>query len=174
MQPHTQVSHAWQDTDAAASYKAGVSLTVTPAFSLETFSFIHSMCTSLLLVGKAVEICVKRSKRLHGLTLDFESAHWRPPLVPLMAHEIEHRQIAAMSASTFAIYSPLVRSNPAWRAWVRPLRGHQPGSRREAKRDLTRLVAARVVHDDDLGRGVKRLRLNQGRFEAGCQKASSL
>ena len=91
----SQVSHTWQDSEVAAQYKSGVSLHSHTSLSLETLSFVHAMCTTLPLVGRVVDACAKRTKRRRGLTLDFESAHWRPPLVPLMAYQLEHRQIAA-------------------------------------------------------------------------------
>ncbi len=93
MQPCSQVSHIWQEPDAAAGYRAGVSLHSHTSLSQETLSFVHAMCTTVPLVGIALEACAKRTRRRRGLTLDFESAHWRPPLVPLMAYELEHGQI---------------------------------------------------------------------------------
>ena len=95
MQPYSQVSHIWQEPDAAAGYTAGVSLHSHTSLSMETLSFVHAMCTTVPMVGRLLDACGRRTERRHGLKLDFESAHWRPPLMPLMAYELEHNQIAA-------------------------------------------------------------------------------
>ena len=95
MQPCSRVSHIWQEPDVATGYKSGISLHSHTSLSLETLALVHAMCSTVPFVGRGLAVCARRTERLHGLKLDFDSAHWRPPLVPLMAYELEHGQIAA-------------------------------------------------------------------------------
>jgi hypothetical protein len=96
MQPLSQISQIWQKPDAPSAYTTGVSLHSHTSLSLETLSFIHAMCTQVPLVGAVVAYYGRISREKHNLTLDFESAHWRPPLVPIMAFKLERRQILSL------------------------------------------------------------------------------
>ena len=93
MPTHSQVSHIWQEPEAAQVYRTGVSLHSHTSHSLESLTFLHAMCEGVPLFGKVMAYYGKKAKQRYGVTLDFEAAHWRPPLVPLMAYELERGQI---------------------------------------------------------------------------------
>ena len=93
MLTHSQVSHIWQQAGAVQGYRTGVSLHSHTSHSLESLTFVHAACEGLPLFAKVMAFYAKRARQRHGLTLDFEAAHWRPPLVPRMAYELERGQI---------------------------------------------------------------------------------
>ena len=94
MMPRSEVSYRWKNPQTTRRYTTGVSLHTHTSMSLETLSFIHAMCTCLPLVGRVVDFYDRASRRHRNLPLDFEAAHWRPPLTPRMTFDSEHRQIA--------------------------------------------------------------------------------
>ena len=93
MHPHSEISYEWQDSTSRSSYITGVSLHSHTSLSLETLSFVHSACAAAPFVGAIIDGYDRLSRRKHNLPLDFVSAHWRPPLLPRMAFDLEHRQI---------------------------------------------------------------------------------
>ena len=96
MQPLSQISRIWQVPDASQAYTTGVSLHSHTSFSVETLNFVHAVCSSVPFVDKVVAHYGRLSKERYNLTLDFDSAHWRPPLLPLMAFELERKQILSL------------------------------------------------------------------------------
>jgi hypothetical protein len=61
--------------------------------SEESLIFIQTMGMELPGVKKLYAHYAEHCRRVHGLTLNFESAHWRPPLMPRMAYDLEAKQI---------------------------------------------------------------------------------
>ena len=96
MQGNSQVSYIWQDAGCASSYNTGVSLHSHTSLSLETLSFIHGICTEVPMIKQLVDFYDKRCQERSGFALNFEAAHWRPPLVPKMAFDCEAGQIQAL------------------------------------------------------------------------------
>ena len=96
MHDHNRVSHIWQEKDAAERYRTGVSLHSHTSYSVESLTFVHSACDEVPLFGRLMRYYGRVSRERHGVVLDFEAAHWRPPLLPLMAYELERGQIATL------------------------------------------------------------------------------
>ena len=93
MQSHSQISYEWQSPDSKLPYTTGVSLHSHTSLSLETLDFVQSACASVPFVNAIVNYYDKLCRSRYDLPLDFASAHWRPPLLPRMAFDLEHRQI---------------------------------------------------------------------------------
>ena len=96
MQPHSRVSYVWQEQAAPAEYTTGVSLHSHTSASEESLTFIHKMGEALPLAGFVSRFYERRALERYGIGLDFVSSHWRPPLVPRMAWELERDQITAL------------------------------------------------------------------------------
>lgn len=96
MQPTSTISYHWLDPTAGDVYHAGVSLHSHTSHSLETFSFLRAMCDDVPFAPRILQHYDERNQRISGLKFDFDAAHWRPPLVPLMAFELESKQIQAL------------------------------------------------------------------------------
>jgi hypothetical protein len=94
MEPSSQISCIWKQQDAVAGYRTGVSLHSHTSMSEESLIFIQNMGMGLPGVKKLYSYYEATCREKYGLTLDFESAHWRPPLLPRVAFDLEHKQIA--------------------------------------------------------------------------------
>ncbi|HEU5340291.1 hypothetical protein [Edaphobacter sp.] len=92
MKPKSKISSIWNDSTAASSYLSGVSLHSHTSFSEESLTFIHKMFAFVPGLRQVFNY-YERQSSLRGLELDFVRAHWRPPLQPRMAYDVELRQI---------------------------------------------------------------------------------
>ncbi len=73
-------------------YLSGVSLHSHTSMSEETLTFVHKFLAMLPGLHH-VFAHYDRKSRNNGFQLDFVRGHWRPPLVPAMAYELEATQI---------------------------------------------------------------------------------
>jgi hypothetical protein len=96
MQPKTQITSRWKDTAVTERYRTGVSLHSHTSCSEESLKFVHMFVEMLPSAGIVLRRYEKACREKHGLTLDFERAFWRPPMLPKMAFELEAGQIRGM------------------------------------------------------------------------------
>ena len=89
----SQLSYLARTPQCPAAYHTGVSLHSHTSHSREELSFVQDACSFLPLVNRLVKFYDRRCRRNRGFALDFTAAHWRPPLVPRMAFELEQKQI---------------------------------------------------------------------------------
>ncbi|AFL86661.1 hypothetical protein Terro_0312 [Terriglobus roseus DSM 18391] len=94
MAVRSEISCIWKEKGVIADYRTGVSLHSHTSMSEESLSFIQDMSQGLPFVQKLFAHYTTKCHKNHALTLDFVSAHWRPPLQPLMAFDLEFTQIA--------------------------------------------------------------------------------
>ena len=93
MHPNLRISTHWKDPLAVAPYTTGVSLHSHTSFSEESLQFVYALGLALP-GGKALtQYYERRWREDFGIVLDFERAHWRPPLQPRMAYDVEARQV---------------------------------------------------------------------------------
>lgn len=95
-QPTSTVSYDWMPPSPVGKYLSGVSLHSHTSHSVESLQFIHSMFMAYPLLKQLFGFYERRSKHLHGIQVDFVAAHWRPPLVPRMALQLESEQIRCL------------------------------------------------------------------------------
>ena len=93
MQPISRVTSIWNDAHAADDYLTGVSLHSHTSASEESLSFVRMFLDILPGAGPLFAHYEKRCLERHGIRLDFDRAHWRPPLLPRMAFDLEQKQI---------------------------------------------------------------------------------
>jgi len=96
MQPKTQITSRWKDSAAVERYRTGVSLHSHTSCSEESLKFVHMFVEMLPSAGIVLRRYERAAKEKYGLTLDFERAFWRPPMLPKMAFELEAGQIRGM------------------------------------------------------------------------------
>ncbi|HEV2619375.1 MAG TPA: hypothetical protein VGU23_05490, partial [Acidobacteriaceae bacterium] len=94
-QPRSKITSIWNHPAAAAPYTTGLSLHSHTSFSEESLYFIHKMFAYVPGLRQIFDYYERQSKN-SGIQLDFVRAHWRPPLQPRMAYDLEHRQIMAL------------------------------------------------------------------------------
>ena len=92
MQPTTTISTLWSDRTTPQRYRTGVSLHSHTSCSEESLTFIHKMFAFLPGL-KSLFQHYENQCQASGLQLDFVRAHWRPPLLPRMAYDLEATQI---------------------------------------------------------------------------------
>jgi predicted metal-dependent phosphoesterase TrpH len=92
MQPKSKISSIWSDSNAVERYRSGVSLHSHTSASEESLMFIHKMF--VFLPGLRMFFAhYERKASANAFKLDFVRAHWRPPLLPKMAYDVEAGQI---------------------------------------------------------------------------------
>lgn len=95
MQPKSKISSIWNDSTVVTPYSSGLSLHSHTSFSEESLYFIHKMFAYVPGLRQLFQYYERKSRQA-GVELDFVRAHWRPPLQPRMAYDLEHRQILAL------------------------------------------------------------------------------
>jgi predicted metal-dependent phosphoesterase TrpH len=95
MQPKSKISSIWNDATAVRPYRSGLSLHSHTSCSQESLIFIHKMFRFIPGLKLMFEHYERRSHRL-DFKLDWVRGHWRPPLMPKMAYDLEHRQIMSL------------------------------------------------------------------------------
>lgn len=93
--PKSRVSSIWKDASAAQAYHSGISLHGHTSMSEESLTFIHKMFRFLPGLRSVFEHYDRQSARC-GFKLDYARAHWRPPLLPRVAYDLEQNQIHAL------------------------------------------------------------------------------
>ena len=91
-QSRCKISNHWKDAEVTSPYRSGVSLHSHTSMSEEAMTFVHKV----LAVRPGLRYLFEhydRKSTARGLQLDFVRGHWRPPLVPRMAYELESAQI---------------------------------------------------------------------------------
>ena len=92
MQPRSRISTIWTDSAAAQQYRTGLSLHSHTSCSEETLTFIHKILRVLPGLERVFQHYERQGEK-RGLKLDFVRGHWRPPLLPKMAYDLEFQQI---------------------------------------------------------------------------------
>ena len=95
-QPNSIISYDWVAPTSSGDYVSGVSLHSHTSHSVESLMFIHRMFLAYPALRRLFAYYELRSSHRHGLTLDFVAAHWRPPLLPRMALDLESQQIRTL------------------------------------------------------------------------------
>jgi hypothetical protein len=92
MQPKSKISSIWKDSAAPTDYLSGISLHSHTSSSEESLMFIHKMFAFVPGLRQVFDHYEAKTQA-RGFKLDFVRAHWRPPLLPKMAYDLEAKQI---------------------------------------------------------------------------------
>jgi hypothetical protein len=95
MQPKSKISSIWNDPTIVRPYASGLSLHSHTSFSEESLYFIHKMFAYVPGLRPIFEHYERKATQ-QGVKLDFVRAHWRPPLQPRMAYDLEYRQVLSL------------------------------------------------------------------------------
>ncbi len=85
----SRISCLWKQPDAAAHYRAAVSLHSHTNRSKENLGFIQEFAER----SRLLDWALKRQYRRSPLPVDLTRAYWTPPLTPKLAYEAEINQI---------------------------------------------------------------------------------
>ena len=96
MQLHkSRITSIWKDASAPHGYQSGISLHGHTSMSEESLTFIHKMFKLLPGLRNVFDHYDRQSRRC-GFQLDYVRGHWRPPLLPRVAYDLEQGQIHAL------------------------------------------------------------------------------
>ncbi len=89
----SSVSYLWREPEAAKGFTTGVSLHSHTNQSKETLDFINELSKQWSVLQPVMRWAERRGKRLTGIDPDYARAYWTPPLTPILAFDLERRQI---------------------------------------------------------------------------------
>jgi len=87
------ISYLWRDSKAPEAFRTGVSLHSHTNQSHETLDFLAKMGNQYPLIRPLLARVERGTKRLLGVSLDYASSYWTPPMTPKLAFDLERRQI---------------------------------------------------------------------------------
>lgn len=93
MANQNRISYFWQNAEAARSYKTGVSLHSHTNQSKETLDFVANWSEQLPFTSPFLRRAERRAKKNHGFTINYAHSYWTPPLTPILAFDLERKQI---------------------------------------------------------------------------------
>ena len=93
---YNQVLLRSRDRNAVLSFQSAVSLHGHTRHSQESLRFIATILEKSSLSRRWIAHQTQECRRITGVTLDLERAHWTPPLCERLAFELESQQIEAM------------------------------------------------------------------------------
>ncbi|MGC8550119.1 MAG: PHP domain-containing protein [Acidobacteriaceae bacterium] len=88
-----QISYFWKDNKAARGYKTGVSLHSHTNQSRETLDFVANWSCQFPFLRPWLEKAERGAQEGHGVAVQYSKAYWTPPLTPILAYELESKQI---------------------------------------------------------------------------------
>ncbi|MBT9332280.1 PHP domain-containing protein [Paracidobacterium acidisoli] len=88
-----RISYLWKDADAARGCSTAVSLHSHTNQSKETLDFLANLGNTYPLMRPLLSFGERRARERYGVTVNYASAWWTPPLTPRLAFDLESRQI---------------------------------------------------------------------------------
>ena len=96
---NSTISYLWRDQKAANGYRAGVSLHGHTNQSRETLDFLANFGSQFPVLRPLLARMERRSRDLHGIRIDYAASYWTPPMTPMLAFELESRQIEKLDVA---------------------------------------------------------------------------
>lgn len=93
MAERQQISYFWKDARSVRAYTTGVSLHSHTNQSKERLDFVANWGRQFPFLRPWLEKCEKGAQDHHGVRVQYSRAYWTPPLTPVLAYELESRQI---------------------------------------------------------------------------------
>ncbi len=91
--PNSTISYLWRDRNAAAGFRAGVSLHGHTNQSHETLDFLATFGNQFPVIRPLMTRLERRAHEGHGIRIDYSRSYWTPPMTPKLAFDLESRQI---------------------------------------------------------------------------------
>jgi hypothetical protein len=89
----SSISYSWRKRDASPGFTSGVSLHSHTSMSKETLRDLADLGTRYKLLRPIFANRERYCREVHGYELNYRASYWTPPLNPLMAFDLERRQI---------------------------------------------------------------------------------
>lgn len=91
--PTSAISYLWRDRNAAADFRAGVSLHGHTNQSQETLDFLANFGNQFPIIRPLMARMERRAQDVYGVRMDYARSYWTPPMTPKLAFDLESRQI---------------------------------------------------------------------------------
>jgi hypothetical protein len=91
--PSSTISYLWRDADAPKGFRTGVSLHGHTNQSEETLDHLANFGNQFPIMRPLLSRMEQRAERLHGLRIDYARSYWTPPMTPMLAFDLESRQV---------------------------------------------------------------------------------
>jgi hypothetical protein len=94
--PASTISYLWRDRNAAVGFRAGVSLHGHTNQSQETLDFLANFGNQFPIVRLLLTELERRAEEKYGVRMDYARSYWTPPMTPMLAFDLERRQIEGL------------------------------------------------------------------------------
>lgn len=94
--PASTISYLWRDRNAAAGFRAGISLHGHTNQSQETLDFLANYRNEYPIVRLLLTELERRVEKKYGVRMDYARSYWTPPMTPMLAFDLERRQIEGL------------------------------------------------------------------------------
>ena len=99
------ISYLWRDKNATQGFRSGVSLHSHTNQSKETLDFLANLGNTYPLIRPLLSRLERRSEEIHGLRINYAESYWTPPMTPMLAYDLERRQIEKLDVASMVSLS---------------------------------------------------------------------
>ena len=98
--PASTISYLWRDRNAAVGFRAGVSLHGHTNQSQETLDLLANFGNQFPVVRPLLARMERRAEEKYGVRIDYARSYWTPPMPPMLAFDLERRQIECLGLAS--------------------------------------------------------------------------
>jgi hypothetical protein len=99
------ISYLWRDKNATQGFRSGVSLHSHTNQSKETLDFLANLGNTYPLIRPLLARLERRSEQLHGVRINYAESYWTPPMTPMLAYDLERKQIEKLDVASMVSLS---------------------------------------------------------------------
>jgi hypothetical protein len=99
------ISYLWRDKNATQGFRSGVSLHSHTNQSKETLDFLANLGNTYPLIRPLLSRLERRSEQMHGVRINYAESYWTPPMTPMLAFDLERRQIEKLDVASMVSLS---------------------------------------------------------------------
>ncbi|MDR3725506.1 MAG: hypothetical protein P4K86_00550 [Terracidiphilus sp.] len=99
------ISYLWRDKNATQGFRSGVSLHSHTNQSKETLDFLANLGNQYPLIRPLLSRLESRSEQMHGVRINYAESYWTPPMTPMLAYDLERRQIENLDVASMVSIS---------------------------------------------------------------------
>jgi hypothetical protein len=99
------ISYLWRDKNATQGFRSGVSLHSHTNQSKETLDFLANLGNQYPLIRPLLSRLERRSEQMHGVRINYAESYWTPPMTPMLAFDLERRQIEKLDVASMVSLS---------------------------------------------------------------------
>ena len=102
---NSTISYLWRDQNAPRGFHTGVSLHGHTNQSHETLDFLANFGNQYPIMRPLLSRLERRSKNNYGMPVNYAAAYWTPPMTPMLAFDLESKQIEKLDLQSMVSLS---------------------------------------------------------------------